>query len=231
MLDLSNQRFGKLTALHLAPRPRRYWTCRCVCGVVKDIRADALRANGGTRSCGCLQRAVTSARGYHHAPGERFSRLVIIRQVGTVPKRGRVYLCLCDCGKKLEVQGRFLRPGLIRSCGCLYRETRTTNVKHGQCRIRRKTPIYSAYQRRKSLCRTKARYYENVKFLFSCFLDFYREVGDRPNPDCWLFRINDSGDFEPGNLEWRPIRRHKKRRKRKLKFSGMIARNFLENAG
>jgi hypothetical protein len=193
MLDLTNQTFGR--------------------------RADALRANGGTRSCGCLQREAAHAFGHVHARGERFSRLVIIRQVGCIPKRGRLYRCLCDCGKLVTVEGRRLREGTVQSCGCWYRATRTTTIKHGQCRIARKTATYTAYQRRKSQCRNPrgrmARYYIGVKFLFDSFAQFYAEVGDKPGPDYWLVRINGTGHIEPGNLEWRPIRRHKKRRKRK----------------
>jgi hypothetical protein len=219
MLNLTGQQFGHLTVLRRAASRgrRKYWRCRCACRVTKDIRADALRADGGTRSCGCLQREAARARGHVHMRGERFSRLVIIKQSGSIPKRGRVYLCLCDCGKKLNVQGRFLRAGLIKSCGCWYRATRTTTIKHGQCRIARKTATYSAYQRQKSLCRNPrgrmARYFHDrgVKFLFENFAEYYAEIGDKPGPDYWLLRIDRDGHFEPGNLEWRPVKRHKRK--------------------
>jgi hypothetical protein len=219
MLNLTGQRFGRLVVLRRAkPRGRRkYWRCRCTCGVTKDVRADALRTNGGTRSCGCLQREAVRSRGRVHARGERFSRLVIIKQSGSIPKRGRVYLCLCDCRKRVKVQGRHLRDGRIKSCGCWYRATRTTTIKHGQARINKATATYRAYQRQKSLCRNPrgrmARYFHDrgVKFLFASFSDFYNEVGDKPGPDYWLLRIDRDGHFEPGNLEWRPVKRHKRK--------------------
>jgi len=223
MLNLINQRFGRLRVLRLGtPRGRRvYWVCHCRCGVVKEVRGDALRADGGTRSCGCLQREAVSALGHHHGPGERFGRLRIIKLVGTIKKRGRVYLCRCDCGQRVKVQGRFLRDGLIRSCGCLYDETRTTNIRHGQCRITRKTATYNAYQRQKSQCRNprcaQAKYFyaKGIEFRFDDFLSFYLEVGDKPGPDCWLVRIDPDGHFEAGNLHWREIKRHHRKRHRK----------------
>jgi hypothetical protein len=223
MLDLSNQHFGRLTVLDRADHPGRkaYWRCRCACGVVKEVRGDALRADGGTRSCGCLQREAVSALGHHHRPGERFGRLRIIKQVGTLRKRGRVYRCLCDCGQRVKVQGRFLRDGLIRSCGCLYNETRTTNIRHGQCRITRKTATYNAYQRQKHQCQNpngrQARYFfhKGIEFRFDDFLSFYAEVGDKPGPDFWLVRIDGDGHFEPGNLHWREIKRHRRKLRRK----------------
>jgi hypothetical protein len=221
--NLANQRFGRLTVLARADHPGRkaYWRCRCSCGIIKDVRADALRAINGTKSCGCLQRQAVSALGYHHLPGERFGRLRIVKQSGTIEKRGRVYLCECNCGKRVKVQGRFLRDGLTPSCGCYYRETRTTTIKHGQCRIRRKTASYNAYQRQKSQCRNpngrQARYFyhKGIEFRFSSFAEFYADVGDKPHDDCWLVRVNGSGHFEPGNLEWREVKRHRRKRHRK----------------
>lgn len=231
-MNLTHQLFGHLRVLRPGrPRGRRqYWVCRCealyhgkICGVIKEVRGDALRAKNGTRSCGCLQREAVRARGHHHVRGERFSRLVIIRQAGSIPKRGRVYLCLCDCGKKVKVEGRFLRDGLVMSCGCLYRATRTTTIKHGQCRIKHKTATYRAYQRNKSLCNSPngrmARYFHDkgIEFRFLSFADFYAEVGDQPLDDYWLVRIDHDGHIEPGNLEWRPIKRHKRKRQRRRK--------------
>lgn len=202
-------------------RRKRYWRCRCACGVVKEIRSDALRAPRGTRSCGCLQREVMQARGFQHQSGERFSRLVIIKEVGTIKKRGRVYLCLCDCGKRVEVQGRFLRDGLVKSCRCLYRSTRTTTIQHGQARASGSTPTWRAYRRQKSQCRNprcrQAKYFHDkgIEFRFRDFLEFYREVGDKPHDDYWLVRKHNSGHFEPGNLEWRKIKRHLRKRRRR----------------
>lgn len=222
MLVLTGKQFGRLTVLGRATR-KDYWRCRCACGALKKIRSDSLRANGGTRSCGCLQREAVKARGYHHQRGERFSRLVIIELVGTIKKRGRVYLCLCDCGKKVKVQGRFLRAGTIKSCGCWYRATRMTTIRHGQARASGSTPTWRAYRRQKSQCQNprckQAKYFleRGIKFLFSSFAEFYADVGDKPHDDYWLVRKNNSGHFEPGNLEWRKIKRHPRKRRRKFR--------------
>ena len=226
MLNLTHKQFGRLHVLRRAtPRGRRtYWLCRCRCGVVKEIRSDALRAEGGTRSCGCLQIEAVKALGNRHVPGERFSRLVIIKLVCSIPKRGGVYLCQCDCGKRVKVQGRNLRNGLTGSCGCRQRDIRSALIKHGQARLKRKTSIYNAYQRQKHQCRNPhsryARYFHDkgIEFRFESFEDFYREVGDKPHDDCWLVRIDPDGHFEEGNLEWREIKRHRRKRKRRKRY-------------
>ena len=54
--DLTGQVFGRLTAIeHLGLRKtRRFWLCRCSCGIEKEVVGYALM-EGNTKSCGCLQ--------------------------------------------------------------------------------------------------------------------------------------------------------------------------------
>jgi hypothetical protein len=224
-MDLTNRRFGRLSVLHLGSRTtekRTYWRCRCRCGAEKEVRGDSLIA-GAVRSCGCLWRSVMSCRGIRHRRGQRFGRLRVVRQVGTVKKRGRVYLCQCDCGKIINVQGRHLRSGESKSCGCLYHDTRSTaNLRHGQSPAKNANPVYDCYYRQRGWCRNAhdraAHYYHDrgIEFRFSSFLEFHEVVGDRPGPDCWLMRIDPDGHFEAGNLRWVP-RPRKHKRKRRLK--------------
>lgn len=56
-IDLTNQKFSRLTVLDRANTDgrRTKWTCRCDCGNTKKVDAAHLR-NGHTRSCGCLQK-------------------------------------------------------------------------------------------------------------------------------------------------------------------------------
>lgn len=57
-IDLTGQRFGKLTVLRRAVPPRGssevWWTCRCDCGNIIDVKRRYLR-NGDSKSCGCLR--------------------------------------------------------------------------------------------------------------------------------------------------------------------------------
>jgi hypothetical protein len=55
--DITNKRFGKLTAIHPLHRSnhnRLEWFCKCDCGKTKIIRSNRL-LNGTTKSCGCIQ--------------------------------------------------------------------------------------------------------------------------------------------------------------------------------
>jgi len=56
-VDLTNQRFGRLTVISRAENAKRLqtqWNCMCDCGKETIIRAANLK-NGTTKSCGCLQ--------------------------------------------------------------------------------------------------------------------------------------------------------------------------------
>lgn len=72
-LDLTNQTFGRLTAIKYAytKNERAFWHCKCKCGSEKDIPAKDLK-RGSIRSCGCLKSEVTSERMKSHgATGTR----------------------------------------------------------------------------------------------------------------------------------------------------------------
>jgi hypothetical protein len=62
-IDLTGQRFGRLTVLRRDHR--HYWRCRCECGHETVARCDHL-ATGRTQSCGCLARVLASRRRLHH---------------------------------------------------------------------------------------------------------------------------------------------------------------------
>ena len=66
-LELTGQKFGKLTVQwfdHVGPGGS-YWNCKCECGTVKVVPANAL-TRGKTVSCVCHKRQVTRERSVKH---------------------------------------------------------------------------------------------------------------------------------------------------------------------
>lgn len=66
--DMSGQRFGRWTVVSLDPvRSHKCarWLCVCECGITRIINGADLR-KGSTRSCGCLQRELSSKRATKH---------------------------------------------------------------------------------------------------------------------------------------------------------------------
>ena len=52
--------------------------------------------------------------------GNVYGRLTVLRTNGTLNKNGRLmWVCKCSCGAEKEIEGRAMRRGRIKSCGCM----------------------------------------------------------------------------------------------------------------
>ena len=55
--------------------------------------------------------------------GQRFGRLVAVRDAGYAKNNIRVWECRCDCGNAVFVTVNNLRSGNTKSCGCLSKDS------------------------------------------------------------------------------------------------------------
>lgn len=115
-IDLSGKKFGEITVIEkdieLSKEKKKvYWKCLCSCGRTKSIRGDGLKK---IQTCGECKKDLSN---------QRFERLVALEK-GKKDKAGHQYwICKCDCGNIVEINGDNLRRGLTKSCGCLHKET------------------------------------------------------------------------------------------------------------
>lgn len=72
LVDLTGQKFGKLTVVEIAYRKNKriFWKCLCDCGNYSYVDGGNLKS-GHTSSCGCLQKELGLAPSHHL----RFHRL------------------------------------------------------------------------------------------------------------------------------------------------------------
>ena len=126
-LDLTGQRFGKLTAIKPTEKRNDHsviWECACDCGNTTHVDTRSLR-NGSTTSCGCekeagkAHRIGTEPRQPVDITGRRYGKLTAIRPTEQRAGSFIVWECLCDCGNTAFVSGNNLRTGNTKSCGCL----------------------------------------------------------------------------------------------------------------
>lgn len=61
--------------------------------------------------------------------GQRFWRLTVLEKVPSKNNRS-MWRCVCDCGNEKVVEGRNLKKGLTKSCGCLKREEFMKNMNN-----------------------------------------------------------------------------------------------------
>ena len=141
--------------------------------------------------------------------GQRFGRLVVIENTGSVCQR-IVWLCQCDCGLTTHVPTAWLRNGNTRSCGCLGREARSAaasaaNTTHGMTR----TPTYESWFNMRRRCQeTSHKSFKNygARGISVCehwakFENFLADMGDAP-AGMSIERVNVDGNYEPGNCKW-----------------------------
>jgi hypothetical protein len=71
-------------------------------------------------------------------PGQVYGRLTVLGELRERSRGGRVFRCLCACGRETDARAVELRQGKVRSCGCLRDETgqsgqtRPPRVQSGQ---------------------------------------------------------------------------------------------------
>jgi hypothetical protein len=146
----------------------------------------------------------------------------------------RYWLCRCECGNEKWISGSVLRQGQCRSCGCLVKEisgARFRNANH-ELRLHMRavavthgmsyTKVYKAWQSMRLRCHHPGSQgygdyggrgisvYEEWR---KDFLAFYQHIGDPPSSRHSVDRINNDGNYEPGNVRWAtPIEQRRNRR-------------------
>ena len=93
------------------------WDCKCDCGNECIVESGPL-GSGHTKSCGCLQKELTSKRRKLDLSGKRFGNLVAISDNGRNSHGSVMWLCKCYCGKECVVSSTNLQEGKQISCGC-----------------------------------------------------------------------------------------------------------------
>jgi hypothetical protein len=144
---------------------------------------------------------------------QRFGRLVVLRPCGRDKWGKLLWECRCDCGEIKIVGKHDLLTGNTRSCGCLAREVRAANLKQVFNREKqqgdqtREARVWRNMIHR--CCRPGAtgyRYYggRGIKVCERwrhSYANFLADMGRCPE-GCSIDRINNDGDYEPGNCRW-----------------------------
>ena len=114
LIDLTGQRFGKLTVREKLPPlsdGRTRWLCDCDCGNSCVVSSYALRKKN-QQSCGCAK--------IKDIIGQRFGHLIVLKRsdqyVMLSDRKKYLWECRCDCGATVYRLSEKLKQGI--QCAC-----------------------------------------------------------------------------------------------------------------
>ena len=143
--------------------------------------------------------------------GRKFGRLTALEKVGRNNQGNALWKCKCTCGNISIVRGLDLRSGNTSSCGCLKSEMTTLRLKkHGMTG----TKIHDLWCNIKQRCLSESNsHYEGWggrgiticqewQNDFQAFYDYVSQLPHFGEKGYSLDRINNDGNYEPGNVRW-----------------------------
>lgn len=151
--------------------------------------------------------------------GMRFTRWVALEKVGEIQRKEYkegIWRCRCDCGTVRDVRTRLLlhkRSG-SRSCGCLQRDVaqkqfleNNPNRTHGLSHRHRLYPTWKTMRQRCMNPNSHKYHRYGARGIKVCerwddFSMFLEDMEGTWKEGLTLDRINNDGNYEPGNCRW-----------------------------
>lgn len=148
--------------------------------------------------------------------GKRCGRLIVLEFSCKTNGGEYTWRCLCDCGNEAHITGYALRSGHTQSCGCLHSErtaeARRSEKIHGLADSPEYRSWISMVRRVTNPASHNYAYYggrgiticdrwlngDGVRSGVECFV---LDMGNRPSATS-LDRINNDGNYDPGNCRW-----------------------------
>lgn len=138
--------------------------------------------------------------------GDKYGEWTVLEFSHKTSKGGDLWLCKCKCEVVKPVRMHSLLNGRSKSCKSCANKAKTCNITHGLTN----SPTYSSWKGMKERCtneNNKKYDYYGGRGVTLCerwhsFNNFLEDMGEKPEKNWHIDRIDVNGNYEPGNCRW-----------------------------
>lgn len=156
-----------------------------------------------------------------------FGRLTVINNAGYTNDHHKKWLCKCTCGNTTIVDGRDLRKGATKSCGCLLKEKAANRiVKMNTIHNNSHSRLYNIWVGMRDRCRRQKNWaykYYGGRGISVCkewdsYLEFKKwALQNGYEENLTIDRINVNDNYKPSNCRWITIQEQQRNKRNNKK--------------
>lgn len=188
---------------------RLFFMCECKCGKILSKRSDELASGKMVECRRCANQRRFGKPHEINLSGKICGSWLILEKCHKDIRQGNYWKCRCSCGNVVIVCGYSLRNKKTSKCKkCSSTENATI---HGYSSCNKISPEYNSWSGMKNRCFNPE--YEGYhryggRGITVCdewknsFESFLEHIGNKPFSNYTVDRINNNGNYEPGNVRW-----------------------------